>query len=174
MARSPHVPKFGNWDADNVPYTAFFENARKEKSGAGVRINPNDPEQNPDAFNAANLLSSDQRTHSAAAASDVASAVNPGHNRKKSRRSKFTNDGHVPPSPDDYSGRSVSVPKFGAWDENDPRSAEGFTVIFNKVKEEKHTASAKLPAVPPPLKTNGGYDDQNNKSRSRRCCGCFF
>lgn len=44
-----HIPKFGSWDADNVPYTAYFENARKDK-GTGVMINPNDPEQNPDAF----------------------------------------------------------------------------------------------------------------------------
>lgn len=44
--------------------------------------------------------------------------------------------------------RSASVPKFGQWDENDPRSGEGFTVIFNKVKEEKHIAAAKFPPVP--------------------------
>lgn len=49
MAQRSHVPKFGNWDGDNVPYTAFFENARKEKVG-GARMNPNDPEENPDAF----------------------------------------------------------------------------------------------------------------------------
>lgn len=42
-----HVPKFGNWDGDNVPYTAYFENARKEKAGI---MNPNDPEENPEAF----------------------------------------------------------------------------------------------------------------------------
>lgn len=50
MQQRSHVPKFGNWDGDNVPYTVFFENARKEKSN-GVIINPNDPEQNPEAFN---------------------------------------------------------------------------------------------------------------------------
>ncbi|KAJ0082536.1 hypothetical protein Patl1_09832 [Pistacia atlantica] len=43
-----HVPKFGNWEKDNIPYTTYFENARKEK--AGMRMNPNDPEENPEAF----------------------------------------------------------------------------------------------------------------------------
>ncbi|WRX26700.1 RIN4 [Theobroma cacao] len=43
-----HVPKFGDWDNDNLPYTAYFENARKER--AGIRMNPNDPEENPEAF----------------------------------------------------------------------------------------------------------------------------
>lgn len=46
-----HVPKFGNWDGDdNVPYTAYFDSARKDKAGGVMMINPNDPEQNPEAF----------------------------------------------------------------------------------------------------------------------------
>nr|KAJ0187927.1 hypothetical protein LSAT_V11C900497650 [Lactuca sativa] len=31
------------------------------------------------------------------------------------------------------------LPKFGDWDVNDPASAEGFTVIFNKARNEKKT-----------------------------------
>ncbi|CAL0333116.1 unnamed protein product [Lupinus luteus] len=34
------------------------------------------------------------------------------------------------------------LPKFGEWDVNDPASAEGFTVIFNKARDEKKLASA--------------------------------
>ncbi|KAK6124497.1 hypothetical protein DH2020_041750 [Rehmannia glutinosa] len=104
LQQRSHVPKFGNWDGDNVPYTAYFENARKEKTG-GARINPNDPEQNPEAFSI------------------------------EDRAAKLLRQSY----------RSVSVPKFGQWDETDPRSAEGFTVIFNKVKEEKQIAAAKMP-----------------------------
>uniref|UniRef100_A0A804PZW4 RIN4 pathogenic type III effector avirulence factor Avr cleavage site domain-containing protein n=1 Tax=Zea mays TaxID=4577 RepID=A0A804PZW4_MAIZE len=33
------------------------------------------------------------------------------------------------------SGRPL--PKFGEWDVNDPASADGFTVIFNKARDEK-------------------------------------
>ncbi|XLS54092.1 hypothetical protein HN51_003847 [Arachis hypogaea] len=36
-----HVPKIGNWESDNVPYTAHFENARRERGV--VMLNPNDP-----------------------------------------------------------------------------------------------------------------------------------
>ncbi|KAI3442187.1 Protein kinase domain-containing protein [Psidium guajava] len=32
------------------------------------------------------------------------------------------------------------LPKFGEWDVNDPASAEGFTVIFNKARDEKKTS----------------------------------
>ncbi|KAL8480759.1 hypothetical protein ACS0TY_026783 [Phlomoides rotata] len=44
-----NVPKFGNWDdEDNVPYTVYFDKARKNKGGK--MINPNDPQENPDMF----------------------------------------------------------------------------------------------------------------------------
>jgi hypothetical protein len=33
------------------------------------------------------------------------------------------------------------LPKFGEWDVNDPASAEGFTVIFNKARDEKKTGT---------------------------------
>lgn len=56
--KNAHVPKFGNWDSDgNVPYTLFFENARKGKgagaAAGGRMINPNDPAENPEAFSVA-------------------------------------------------------------------------------------------------------------------------
>ncbi|KAG8387279.1 hypothetical protein BUALT_Bualt02G0004900 [Buddleja alternifolia] len=43
------VPKFGNWEnEDNVPYTVYFDKARKNRGGK--MINPNDPEENADMF----------------------------------------------------------------------------------------------------------------------------
>ncbi|KAI3980382.1 hypothetical protein MKX01_003921 [Papaver californicum] len=50
MAQKPHVPEFGKWqNAENGQYTAYFDNARKGKTG-GKMINPNDPQQNPEFF----------------------------------------------------------------------------------------------------------------------------
>ncbi|CAL1354498.1 unnamed protein product [Linum trigynum] len=37
---------------------------------------------------------------------------------------------------------SSAVPKFGDWDEMDPSSADGYTHIFNRVREERHAAAA--------------------------------
>lgn len=48
LLQRSHVPKFGDWDNGDLPYTTYFENARKEK--AVIRMNPNDPEENPEAF----------------------------------------------------------------------------------------------------------------------------
>lgn len=33
------------------------------------------------------------------------------------------------------------MPKFGDWDVNNPASAEGFTVIFSKARDEKKSNS---------------------------------
>ncbi|RZB96672.1 hypothetical protein D0Y65_020415 [Glycine soja] len=38
-----------------------------------------------------------------------------------------------------YEQDGKPLPKFGEWDVNDPASAEGFTVIFNKARDEKKT-----------------------------------
>lgn len=38
----PTVPKFGNWDNEQEPYTVYFDQARKYKGGK--MMNPNDPE----------------------------------------------------------------------------------------------------------------------------------
>ncbi|GKV33919.1 hypothetical protein SLEP1_g42356 [Rubroshorea leprosula] len=47
MAERSHVPAFGNWESEeNVPYTAYFDNARKGRN-AGKITNPNDPQENP-------------------------------------------------------------------------------------------------------------------------------
>jgi RPM1-interacting protein 4 len=54
-----------------------------------------------------------------------------------------------PISCDEQHHRVASVPKFGAWDELDPKSGEGFTVIFNKVKEEKQIAASQNAAMRP-------------------------
>lgn len=41
------------------------------------------------------------------------------------------------------------LPKFGEWDVNNPASAEGFTVIFTKARDEKKSngAGAGAPAT---------------------------
>ncbi|PON85272.1 RIN4, pathogenic type III effector avirulence factor Avr cleavage site [Trema orientale] len=40
------------------------------------------------------------------------------------------------------SDKGRPLPKFGEWDVNNPASAEGFTVIFNKARDEKKTSCA--------------------------------
>ncbi|XP_020081725.1 RPM1-interacting protein 4-like [Ananas comosus] len=70
MAQHAHVPKFGNWENDgNVPYTQYFDNARKGRTG-GKLINPNDPTENPEAFSAdipSRTSEDDLRRHDATA-----------------------------------------------------------------------------------------------------------
>ncbi|XP_034915269.1 RPM1-interacting protein 4 isoform X1 [Populus alba] len=209
-----HVPKFGGWDNDNVPYTAYFDTARKEKSGR--RMNPNDPEENPEAFmhargvmeddvdfssgayqgitaehhnidlrlkghNAHGTRSSNDHQKSAShksitsesgsekSSSEGNKALSSSrHSRQRSRSTHSTNhDGHQ---------RAASIPKFGAWDDTDPKSGEGFTVVFNRVKEEKQIASKTFPSVPiqPVNRQITSQRNQGSSSSLSKFCCCFF
>ncbi|XP_043707442.1 RPM1-interacting protein 4 [Telopea speciosissima] len=87
MAQRSHVPKFGNWESEeNVPYTAYFDKARKGKSGTQM-INPNDPQEY------ANVVSDDKspvrapvlKTGAEPEAAVIPGAVKPKHERRSSR-----------------------------------------------------------------------------------------
>lgn len=43
--------------------------------------------------------------------------------------------------------RGSAVPKFGEWDEKDPSTGEGFTDIFEKVREEKQSGTGNAPVM---------------------------
>ncbi|KAK1381920.1 hypothetical protein POM88_019655 [Heracleum sosnowskyi] len=228
MAKKAHVPKFGNWGGDdNVPYTAYFDSARRSKAG-GAMINPNDPEQNPEAFrfgsddnisafeaplqhnidddkvvpkenhqieghkgsrgsghNYKNGLKSVTSETSSDRSNSDNSSLPSNHRiaRPDRKKNSIENISFYPPSPgpnrprnghnlyDDLSTRSASVPMFGQWDERDPTSGDGFTIIFNKVKEEKQIAASKFPVVPnQPAKLP---NTQTKDAKSKRCC-CLF
>jgi len=50
LQQRSNVPKFGNWEAEeNVPYTAYFDKARKTRAPGSKIMNPNDPEYNSDS-----------------------------------------------------------------------------------------------------------------------------
>ncbi|URE12186.1 RPM1-interacting protein [Musa troglodytarum] len=59
-----------------------------------------------------------------------------------------------------------SVPKFGEWDESNPSSADGYTHIFNKVREEK-TGSTKATMI---TDDTIYVNDQDGRGRSMSCC----
>lgn len=231
MAKA-HVPKFGNWESDDVPYTQYFDNARKGKT-AGKLINPNDPEENPEAFNNHHSVPPTRRSsesdapkardvnirlppgsplrHDAAArkpadthrrpnrmsaGSDRSleqSPLHPNHQTKSGgragvnspsweKRGSLEGHGLAPNTPgrsrgkpagrgDETVQKGPAVPKFGEWDESNPASADGFTHIFNKVREEKQIGSARVPTMSKGSSYHNshgsGSDDQPSK------CGCF-
>lgn len=102
-----HVPKFGNWEADNIPYSAYFESARREKTGF---INPDDPIENPEAFKIVSqdiyadelevihVKASHSHSHKSSSMEKESNEVSRNHNRhhlhRKSRGSQgsFTTD----------------------------------------------------------------------------------
>ncbi|KAI9395606.1 hypothetical protein POPTR_004G002500v4 [Populus trichocarpa] len=165
-------------------------------------MNPNDPEENPEAFMYARGGMEDDVDFASGAFEGTnsekqnieglkghnAHSMSPSDHRKNARHNNLTSESGSEKSSSDHSllqaqktglavdgsthpfdheghHRAASIPKFGAWDETDPRSGEGFTVIFNRVKEEKQIASTTFPSVPtqPVSLRNKG----NSSSRSK-------
>ncbi|XP_028064963.1 RPM1-interacting protein 4-like isoform X1 [Camellia sinensis] len=72
---------------------------------------------------------------------------------------------------DDTPDHSPAVPKFGDWDESDPASAEGYSHIFNQVREEKQSGAGKVPVMATDTSYSNGQK-QYGKGDSQSCC-CF-
>lgn len=53
-------------------------------------------------------------------------------------------------------GKGGALPKFGEWDVNNPASADGFTVIFAKARDEKKATgtAAHAASIPQQQQTN--------------------
>ncbi|XP_020274471.1 RPM1-interacting protein 4-like [Asparagus officinalis] len=65
------------------------------------------------------------------------------------------------------------LPKFGEWDVNDPASAEGFTVIFNKARDEKKTGGSTGGSDSPaelPTGKQEGYLATKPNTKKWLCC----
>jgi RPM1-interacting protein 4 len=100
-----HVPKFGNWDNDgNVPYTLYFDNARKGKGVGGKPMNPNDPVENPEAFSSSYAAPSPIRN---GPENGRAPALPPASPPPAYRHERRPSDAPPPPmSPSPYGGAS--------------------------------------------------------------------
>lgn len=55
------------------------------------------------------------------------------------------------------------LPKFGDWDVNNPASAEGFTVIFNKARDDRRSGSG----TPLILAAPDKYDARKKKDKCK-------
>ncbi|CAH2052582.1 unnamed protein product [Thlaspi arvense] len=200
MARS-NVPKFGNWEGEeNVPYTAYFDKARKARAPPGGKVtNPNDPEYNSDPQPPPSKTRPEQaepvrrsREHMRSREeselkqfSDGGGSSNEAANKRQGRASQnnsydksplhknsYDGTGRSKPKPNvraDESPEKVTVvPKFGDWDENNPASADGYTHIFNKVREERSSGANVSGSSRTPTHTSS----RSNPSNTFKCC-CF-
>ncbi|XP_037457955.1 protein NOI4-like, partial [Triticum dicoccoides] len=74
------------------------------------------------------------------------------------------------PSMSEESGRPL--PKFGEWDVNDPASADGFTVIFNKARDEKKAGNGQDTESPCKDARTERVESYATKANSKKwfCC----
>lgn len=218
VSRYNHVPKFGNWETEeHVPYSLYFDEARKRRNAA--KINPNDTHENQNTIsdNLASIKTSTFETETKSGAQDgredgdlrrpsespwyhhpvnIEVAINslvhrPG--RKMTTRQQNagfdSRIGRSPISPwRNYSTgcsqrRSVTqgaettdhtaaVPEFGDWDEPDPTSADGYTYIFNQVREERLRGTGNVAAAATPGKPHYKDLKKHKNGAFKKCC-CF-
>ncbi|CAH9068941.1 unnamed protein product [Cuscuta epithymum] len=72
---------------------------------------------------------------------------------------------------DDTPDHNLVIPKFGDWDDMDPSSAEQFSQVFDRVRDEKQSEAGKVPVMPTEI------PDLNNekqlRNESSKGCSCF-
>ncbi|THU61599.1 hypothetical protein C4D60_Mb07t25020 [Musa balbisiana] len=66
------------------------------------------------------------------------------------------------------SEKGQPLPKFGEWDVNNPASSEGFTVIFNKARDEKKTGANSGATATPPRSDAGGFQQDDTYQHPRK------
>ncbi|XP_010532895.1 PREDICTED: RPM1-interacting protein 4-like [Tarenaya hassleriana] len=195
-----NVPKFGNWESEeNVPYTAYFEKARKVRTSGGKMVNPNDPEESSGLYAPASPppptrpkpeqeepVKRQARTTSAAGSENNSYERSPLHNHARTPgrsvgapsplwdggKNSYDGTGRSKPRSNNIRGdespdKGTVVPKFGDWDENNPSSADGYTHIFNKVREERNSAGTGTGSSRTP-----SHPSTKPPSDGTKCC-CF-
>ncbi|KAL9247055.1 hypothetical protein vseg_020526 [Gypsophila vaccaria] len=76
-------------------------------------------------------------------------------------------------------GRGRPLPKFGEWDVNNPASADGFTVIFNKARDQKKTNGTIVGGMPSTQNSDQNMDhnpqhvDNHSKQPKKWLC-CIY
>ncbi|CAN6906859.1 unnamed protein product [Brassica oleracea] len=84
---------------------------------------------------------------------------NNGNDKSPLHKNSYDGIGRSKPKPNlravESPEKVTVVPKFGDWDENNPASADGYTHIFNKVREERSSnVSGGSSRTPPHFRNN--------------------
>ncbi|KAF8030260.1 hypothetical protein BT93_E2647 [Corymbia citriodora subsp. variegata] len=181
--RHSRAPKHGNSGNVRTPQAACSGSARQDKTSR--KMIPNDPEENPGAFlrrtggtccffrSSSTKSSSSQKLHGARSGSSPRRSFS-----NELKRKSFSTKIGFSPSVQRSSGHpgqrnrgqsvdyshlgGTPVPVFGDWDETDPKSGEGYTERFSRIKEEKENASFHFHPV---LSTPINYTDRPTKGR---------
>ncbi|CAL9078214.1 unnamed protein product [Musa textilis] len=70
---------------------------------------------------------------------------------------------------DEIVSKGSAIPKFGDWDESDPSTADGYSRIFNSVREGKQRVSAEVSQV----SSDKTYDKDHESNHEPSGCWCF-
>ncbi|KAL0906459.1 hypothetical protein M5K25_024955 [Dendrobium thyrsiflorum] len=159
---SAHVPKFSNWEEKDIPYTLYFENARKEIARG---FNPNDPEDNPEAFMPRHPV---QQHHSGKKPSKSASQkANIDPLRISAKLNSYTDksDSNISVSHQQHSASISSQFLINAAPSSSIDSEH-----IESVSENKKTGATKFSAVAANTKISKNRNAKQRTSSKKWCC----
>ncbi|XP_021631362.1 RPM1-interacting protein 4 isoform X2 [Manihot esculenta] len=160
---------------DNMNRRASNEPANQRHGGRGV-IHGENPRRtgktSAQSIGSDNSMEHSPVHHKARISGKGSGAPSPAWEGKGSYESSHGTPGRsrLKPKGDESPVKGAAVPKFGEWDENNPASADGYTHIFNQVREEKHSGAGKVPGMP--TESSMGNDRKRPPSNSSKSC-CF-
>lgn len=172
---SAHVPKFGNWEEKDIPYTRYFENARRDRIGS---FNPNDPEDNPEAFLPKHTVQQQHsgkkqiKSSSQKANIDpprISAKINSYTDRSNSNASVSHQSNNVPL----FSKSLINAVAPSSIDSNDKGSVHPKptnTAPLNEVKERKQTGATKFSAVSANTTATKSRKAMKRASSKKWCC----
>lgn len=129
--QSSNVPKFGNWESEeNVPYTAYFEKARKVRTtGAKKMTSPTDPKEEEEEEEKTSDLHSQPKPEQ----EPVKTSFDPGEtsgNRKPGKSVSLNNSYEKSPlHKNSYDGTGRSKPRSTHKGDESVRSHFGFYIL---------------------------------------------
>ncbi|KAJ8749154.1 hypothetical protein K2173_018623 [Erythroxylum novogranatense] len=158
------VPKFGNWESEeNVPYTAYFDKARKGRT-QGKMINPNDPEETPDLVYpmARAELEGPERQGAARQIQEF------GRSRDESEPKQFVES---PVRPDNMNRKESATQRYGGRGETNrraPRQNAGSEHIIERSPLHAHARISGKSNTASPVWEGKGHDSSHGTpGRSR-------
>ncbi|CAK9162416.1 unnamed protein product [Ilex paraguariensis] len=135
------LPKFGEWDVNNPAsadgFTVIFAKARDDKNSNGTGVSGSTAQRMD------NQPKQDQNDQQ------------PSTGRGSGRRLATIEQDKGRP-----------LPKFGEWDVNNPASADGFTVIFAKARDDKNSNGTGVSGSTAQRMDNQPKQDQNDQQPS--------
>ncbi|KMZ64825.1 hypothetical protein ZOSMA_34G01050 [Zostera marina] len=130
------IPKFGDWEGENIAFTYYFEKTRQIREGK-LNSLPNSKTASPVKSIAQDGIQSEAEKSSLSSHYHLSNAS---PRIQKSRHNHSSPKIRLVEQKDEIRDKQPTIPKFGEWEDSDPSTGDGFTEKFDRVRKENKNA----------------------------------